>query len=120
MIRVPKALPPPPSTTSTSYSSNPSLSPSTSPNLSKKNIKRQNILNISESDGAIDTAKENDLPDNFQKKKQKNQNPQILEKEAGGKSAVENDTDGGGKDSPDSGGMDSSSSKSATDEKLAE
>ena len=74
---------------------------------------------MAESDGGVDTAEEEEFQEQFQRKKQRNKHLQISDTEYDGKSADESNTDGGGKQSPDSGGM-GSSSKSVTDEKLAE
>ena len=123
VIRVPKALPAATSTAGSAATSNSSftssLVPSSSPEFSKKKRKSKNLSFMAESDGGVDTAEEEEFQEQFQRKKQRNKHLQISDTEYDGKSADESNTDGGGKQSPDSGGM-GSSSKSVTDEKLAE
>jgi hypothetical protein len=85
---------------------------------SKKKSKRKNLSFIPESDGGVDTAEEEEYQEQYQRKK-RNRNLLISDTEYDGKSADESNTDGGGKQSPDSAGV-GSSSKSIADEKLAE
>ena len=82
----------------------------------KKKSKRKNLSFIAESDGGVDTAEEEEFQEQLQLRKKRNKNLMVSDTEYDGKSADESNTDGGGKQSPDSAGM----GKSLGDDKLVE
>ena len=121
VIRVPKTLSSTPITpTITSSSINSSLTPSLISGLefstsSKKKTKRKNLPFVAESDGGLDTAEEEELSEQYQRKK-RSRNNLMSDNEYDGRSADESNTDGGGKQSPDS----AATGKSGLDDKLTE
>ena len=82
---------------------------------SKKARKRPKVSNLVESDGGIDTAEEEEFAEHFLNKRRRNRNL-VSDNEYDGKSADESNTEGGGKQSPDSAGA----GRSGLDEKLTE
>ena len=80
----------------------------------KKPKRRKPLANLVESDGGIDTAEEEEYGEHFFNRRRIRK--LASDNEYDGKSADESNTEGGGKQSPDSGGA----GRSALDEKLTE